>query len=146
MTILLIEVVGRIMSKEVIRMKIYQFSGTTPRNIPQFDQPDGNRRSRTFLRKASGGEDIVEISSEARRLYQLKSSVELDRARILKIARDYEPVIRELLQREKEQQGTPERALKLAELRDAVHNGRYDFNRSDALSDAAEVLLSQFSG
>jgi len=136
----------KIMGKGVILMKIYQFSGTTPRNVPQFEQPDGNRRSRTFLRKASGGEDIVEISSEARRLYQVKKNMELDRARILKIARGYEPEIRELLKPGNEKSEVSDRTGRISELRDAVGSGRFDVNASKALSDTAEVLLSQFSG
>ncbi len=127
-------------------MKIYQFTGTTKRNVAMFDQPDGNRRPKAFLKKASGGEDMVEISSEARRLYQMKKVAEMHRARIGRLARIYEPGVKMAIREMEEDRNSGVRQEIVSRLRESVQEGRYPFDSPGRLAATSEMLLAQFSG
>jgi hypothetical protein len=66
-------------------MKIYNLSGfaeTRHRDIEHHNAVHGQRQ---FLRKVSGGEDMVDISAEAMRKYREHRMVELDAVRIQKL-------------------------------------------------------------
>lgn len=66
-------------------MKIYNlsgFTGTRHRNIEHHKEMHGERQ---FLRKVSGGEDMVDISTEAKKKYGEQRMVELEAVRIRKL-------------------------------------------------------------
>ena len=118
-------------------MKIYNFTGITSRNheesIHRYERGTG------ALKRDRQAADSVEISGEARKRFEATRIIEMERERTRKIARGYEPVVREVLSREGDDI-TLLRKERMAGLQRAYGAENTVFS-DDVLRKVAEMLL-----
>ena len=122
-------------------MKVYNFSGsagTRHRNIEHNNALQGQRR---FLRRASGGGDMVDISAEAMKKYHEHNTVELEAARIKKLTAR----VLDIIHRSNDNQGPINSGeIKAGGSREIINSGNAGTDENVRLRETAENILGFF--
>jgi hypothetical protein len=129
-------------------MKIYRFTDLTGHSRAGTAGAHAAYRAGqgTPRRNAEGGSDIVDISPEARSRFERSRIMQLEEARLKKLAADYSPLVRRKVELEDDLPSRIHRHLVIYEIRDLVRRGLYDFDSEAAMRDAAENVLAQLLG
>lgn len=122
-------------------MKIYNFTGFTGTRHRNIEHHTAGAEARRFLRKVSGGEDVVDISREARRKYEENRTVELEAARIKKLTARVLDIIHNSERRPEIRNTVPARSGMIGEVMNAEN---MDDDETARLRATAENLLGFF--
>lgn len=123
-------------------MKIIPFpgSGLTKRgNSSENYRMDNNRP--LYLNRKKSGSDIIDISAEAKNKFQQEKIVKLDKAKMLKEARDYYNVLNSELQFADSDARRSVRGEKIAEARLKMDSGFYSNMENNIIKIIAEKIL-----
>jgi hypothetical protein len=123
-------------------MKIIPFpgSGLTKRgNSSENFRMDSNRP--LYLNRKKSGSDIIEISAEAKIKFQQEKIVKLDRAKLLKEAREYYTELNKELHFTDSDPRKTMRGEKISETKIKLSSGFYDNMENNILEIIAEKIL-----
>ena len=129
-------------------MKIYRFTDLTGHSRAGTAGAHAAYRINqgTAPRTSGGGSDVVDISPEARNRFERSRIMQIEEARLKKLAAEYSPLVHRRVELEDDLPSRIGRHLMINELRDLVRRGTYDFDGDAGIGGTAEGVLSQLLG